>query len=489
MTSILLSQKHFLKNPTIGDTWTSAFAIDNYGDDYIVGGLTVFGDTMQYLYMALINDNGDIIQYDLYPQNDFILSIARNNDFQVTEGGVYWNSIGTGRTILYNYHLDSNILSALDTFETHLHEFSTFDFVYDEEENEIINVGVFNPENSDGFNFGLYKSENDSVSTYILDDPEKRNIGFRIFDNGDDTYTVLSQHRDTLPNSRMRVYTFDKDLNMLGYMQGPDNFVRVRSIDALRDRNGNYVMCNLEAHLAENVWDIRWEPNISFLSADGTESWDAKIGTSENDNAQVSGWYGITESTQNDGYVIAGSDYVYAPQRDTMKSYATIAKISYEGDSVWYRRFSTIDTSWARSEFRDVVATTDGGYMAVGFDWCLSRFSGCTAPFHMLVLRTNSEGLIEADSISSVVTVDDEGIEVIAYPNPTLETLYIQHNSKQHIRYTIVDQNGINQYDFEGGLSDETFILDTSQLSSGSYYLVVKDKRNRLLSTKLILKI
>ena len=128
VTSYSFSQEYFLKKPVIGDSGSSIIAIDNYDDDYLIGGLTVFGDTMLYLYMGVMDDNGEILQYDLYPQNDFILSIDRNNDFQISRDGNYWNSTGSGRTILYNYQAQINQLMAIDTFETYKDEFVVYDF-------------------------------------------------------------------------------------------------------------------------------------------------------------------------------------------------------------------------------------------------------------------------------------------------------------------------------------------------------------------------
>jgi len=95
---------------------------------------------------------------------------------------------------------------------------------------------------------------------------------------------------------------------------------------------------------------------------------------------------------------------------------------------------------------------------------------------------------MEPDSISSVVSIDSDGIEILAYPNPVIEKLYIQHNAQEKLNYEIIDVSGNRIHAFSGGISDETFILDVSGYASGAYYLMCRDAQNRMRGNEMIFK-
>lgn len=200
-----------------------------------------------------------------------------------------------------------------------------------------------------------------------------------------------------------------------------------------------------------------------------------------------SGWWGIIEATDDDGYILAGSARI---QNDSLDfSYATLAKMSIDGDSVWYRRYSSIDSTHAYHQFRDVTTTPEGGYMAVGYDACHAPLVGCDFGLRILLLKTDKDGLIVPDSMSSIATVDKSAqLSISAYPNPTMETLYVQHSAKQKIVYRLLDNQGRLVRSFHAGLSDETFILDVSDYPSGLYHLSYADEHGTVLGSELVVR-
>ncbi len=208
---------------------------------------------------------------------------------------------------------------------------------------------------------------------------------------------------------------------------------------------------------------------ISKIYKDGSQ-WDRVIGRTVNSDGIISGWFGLTEAIEGDGYVAAGTMFINAPlSLDTVKTFGALTKLSLDGDSLWYREFSTIDTTIAFTEFRDVVAAKDG-YMIIGDERCFLGFTGCDRLSSLLIVRTDAEGRVLPDSTSAVVTIDAER-HLTAYPNPFTEELYLQHELGRSANYRLVDISGHVLIELEAEAPMHTYKIPVTSYVAGPYYI------------------
>lgn len=484
------SQDYFLKKHHLGATLISGEVLDNLDDDsYLIAGLKVIQDTSVYLYIGLLDDLGGVMQYDSIKETEPPIAISLNNDFAVDDqNGIKFISTDLGRVFIYNYNPALNELTT-ETIDTVLgDDFITIDFITTSD-NGYIFAGV---EAFNGYSkFSLHKVTSDSVIDFIVEPAGTENIydkAHRIFENSDGTFDVLGRFKSDMWHSTARVYTFDHDLNLLKQITPDTSVQRTEFTEAIKDRNGNYIYCCRMFYENPTGDQSTFAPMISQLSADGVSSWDLEIGRSINSVGLISGWFGLTEALEGDGYVAAGTMMINAVQRDTLKTLGALVKVSTEGDSVWYREFSTIDTSYASTNFRDVVTTQDG-YMIIGDEQCWSGYSDCERENNLLILRTDSEGRIEPDSSTAVVTVDGHGeFDLAAYPNPCLDQFYLQHELRRPTRYFLMDSQGRVLQEIEVGETMETVRVPMQQYSAGSYYLQMMGQQGEILNAVKLLK-
>lgn len=461
-----------------------AYGIERVGDSYVVGGTAINLEGRHHMFMALYDQFGERIHETSLPEIEKILFLDSSNEIVIDNDKAYWSSVGTGSFIIYEYDYQNNLFSKIDTLETHETDF--YGLHYSQLGSGSLITGFFTKDFTNN-DFGIYKLEDDSLSTLRVADPQNSSYGARIFQYTDSTYVVTSEYDDCDLCGRLRIYIVDDDLNVLDTITSNNDYRRWRTRDAILDEYGNVVSCSLHSFLNEDsLWNN--EPLITRINIHDRTEWDTKIGVVENEHRLESGWWGIIEATDDDGYVLAGSARIRNDTQDF--SYATLAKISVDGDSVWYRRYSTIDSTHAHHQFRDVTTTPDGGYMAVGYDDCHAPLVGCDFGFRILLLKTDKDGLIEPDSISSVVTIDEDvDFSIMAYPNPVIKTLYIQHSAKQNLNYSLLNSQGQLLHSFRGGISDETFIIDVSSYTRGTYFLAYKNKEGQLLGAKKVMRL
>jgi hypothetical protein len=174
-------------------------------------------------------------------------------------------------------------------------------------------------------------------------------------------------------------------------------------------------------------------------------------------------WTALTTSSNVNAIAIAGTSL-----------YVGTGYFSYSGDLLfspdngisWVSKNEGLNFPFAiRSLF------LDGGFLYAGL-W-----------FHGVWKRSLSEIVVSSNSIAE----EKETIEI--FPVPVEGILKLQTNTSSHSELEIV------LYDFQGNgikteisqMTENTFILDVSELSSGLYFLTVRSK-NELIATKRFIK-
>lgn len=466
------SQEYFVKKYDLNSVLTGGFTIDTYDDDrYLIAGLKNNPDSTLYLFVGLLDSYGTILKLDSIPQDEFIISINQNNDTNLVENelAIYY-SVGSGKTILYGYG-KYNGLESLDTISTSELEFRTADFIsYNQYEHLFVGL---DDSLIDSRNLAFLKYDAGNVEKVTIRSDIAEDTANRIFTRTDGSIIVLTRHNPSQESSTYAVYHFDKELNLINEVIGDTEIARSEFTDAIMVDDEKLVIgCRLASNDNQGL-KSGFRPMISFVDFENGSHWDRVIGRVVNNEGITAGWFGLTESVEADGYVAAGTMLINAPlDLDSLKTLGALVKLNTEGDSIWYREFSTIDTSYAFTTFRDVVATSDG-YMIIGDEFCWSDYSGCDGRSNLLIVRTDSEGRIEPDSSTAVITIDEARIDLLVYPNPVAETLYVQHEIRKAASYKVIDMSGRVVKNFVVDESLTTMKVPVLDLKAGNYILSV----------------
>ena len=241
------------------------------------------------------------------------------------------------------------------------------------------------------------------------------------------------------------------------------------------------------------MWEKRWGVNHDY-------NWIAQ--TSK-----------IIRSNENDGYILIGycpnyewtkdgTDYTYIPKevRDSMNKAGNppmeiglLQKINEQGDSVWLRTFSLIkDTSayWVDHVIHDIVPAPDGGYIMSGdIAYPPITESDTSNNYPAWLLKVDQYGcLVPGCQNGDTVNVTEEPLqnELLVYPNPSSDILYIYDDQGGQSKYTITDLKGNIIRKWSGNLKDHTYIVHLHDFSLGIYIVSRIDDRDRVRSVKFV---
>jgi len=177
-------------------------------------------------------------------------------------------------------------------------------------------------------------------------------------------------------------------------------------------------------------------------------------------------YQGICESHDKDGYIIVGESGVAG----------TYMKMSSDGDSIWYNKITTLEEN-DNDALWDVIATSDGNYMATGYRFRTTENDSISSVTQLWLIKFDENGdIIDlSTSTDSTITLD---IDVKVFPNPSSDIIYIQQKKINNLQYKLFDSTGKLLVSRLNSEANQTFILDVSQYNSGIYYLEIIDENN-----------
>ena len=472
----------------IGDKLIIPYGVVELNDEYIIGGFNKVIDTLFHsVFFAKYDLKGNFIERVIHRDTNHIITFEHNNDIEIYDEKLIWNGTGSGRIRRVQYDPKENNIFFLDTFNrADYSNFGSGNFLFNGIDSSYVFCGgVYNDQSC---HFSMLKINSDTFKLFeqpLLSNWQSK--GFKVFLTPNNTYKSISAHpfkvdQDGLPHWVTRISEFDTNLNLLEIIDGEELKEIGPTEDAFMDENENIFYCsNKFIKVAEFTFE--YTPYVSMINKDGSIHWETILGIPASTHLD-SRWHCITAAHNNEGAVVGGAQ-INATE-DSEFGYAVLAKVSEQGDSIWYRRFSNLDDPYAHHQFNDVIATSDGGYLAVGYQ--LRLLPGINGQFHEAILiKTDSEGLIVPDSTSNVLDVLDSGKIIInAYPNPTVSKLYINHNAQKKLTYQIINENGILIKKVTPLPLEQTFILDTDPFPTGKYFLNISDEKRNVLDNKLI---
>jgi hypothetical protein len=102
-----------------------------------------------------------------------------------------------------------------------------------------------------------------------------------------------------------------------------------------------------------------------------------------------------------------------------------IIKVSPEGDSLWVRHYSLLDSVPARPDPRDIQATPDGGYIISGWVWPQVEVEQGFPPRYGWLLKVDEHGCLIPDCHLTTSTEEASAPRpaLALYPNPARDFL------------------------------------------------------------------
>jgi len=217
------------------------------------------------------------------------------------------------------------------------------------------------------------------------------------------------------------------------------------------DSGGNTVWDNTYGpERPSNVFAIHELPDGSFVAAGQRANWDA---------------------------IPFGSGYANG----------LVFKVNSQGDSIWYRIHENIVLDKASNYLRDIIPTTDKGFIAVGF---LSPGVNGSGTQDTWVLKLDSLGCAFAgcDTLTRVVELGVGSLElsVKVYPNPARERFTIEGNYELPAVLELYDMMGRKVREFE--VRSLKFEVDVQGWKGGIYLYRLTGSDGRVVSGKLIIE-
>ena len=189
--------------------------------------------------------------------------------------------------------------------------------------------------------------------------------------------------------------------------------------------------------------------------------------------------------SDNSGFIVAGLDVV-SDWEVTFQQMGWLAKLSYDGDSIWTRRYKYLDTNKSDHEFFDIKETPDGGFILCGES--RDRTAGAEIPQQAWLLKLDQYGCLipGCHLIDDVTETETVSYELKLYPNPTSDYLNIfmrHHRGSRNFTFRILNGIGQEMAVFEQNIQEETLMIDLAGYGSGVYYLEVSQE-GRILETE-----
>lgn len=229
------------------------------------------------------------------------------------------------------------------------------------------------------------------------------------------------------------------------------------------------------------VW---FEKSVFKLNANQEVEWEVTF--PEDSLAGRARTTNLLNTSDNSGFILAGLDVV-SDWEVTFQQMGWLAKLSYDGDSIWTRRYKYLDTDKSDHEFYDLKETPDGGFILCGES--RDRTPSAEIPQQGWLLKLDEYGCLipNCHLIDNITETETVSYELKLYPNPTSDYLNIfmrHHRGNRDFTFRI--RNGLGQEVavFEQQtIQEETLMIDLVGYSSGVYYLEVVQE-GRILEVK-----
>ena len=465
-----------------------------YDNKYHLGGKYFDKDIGWTVHMTIYDEQGDCIKKHILRQDT---AFANQEIPHMIEdsNGLYFGA-GAGpvfKMMMYDKNYDTLRVSTKFRYDTL--DFYEWGYAFSKEKDKLYFCG--RTDHSDD----IY--DYSTASVMQMDSSGARGI-YRHDIGGENQQTALSMDVNSKghlvascidyalgenENDTIFIMIFDEDLNVLHNSWGTDDAVGLRLAHGIcLDQYDNIIVTGRKMLVDENGRTYSLPTLIKFDS-EGKFLWKKQLGASN--KSWFSGWESVIESKEKDGYIVVGGLDKQEGQvgLDTTIVAAAIAKLSYDGDSLWTRTYSFRDNSLTSVEvFSDVILSSDGHYVASGRS---TNFDKSDPPWiQSMIVKMNDQGIYDPEGISSVTLSDNDMTDdMIVYPNPVSDQLIISQNMDNLLKARVISQSGQTISTFVTYGLNHSHILDTSGFSPGIYYIIATDNSGKEYNSTFIVQL
>lgn len=191
----------------------------------------------------------------------------------------------------------------------------------------------------------------------------------------------------------------------------------------------------------------------------------------------------IIETHEKNGYIVVGAAYESGGSTGSPLK-MIYGNVSKAGEINWYKELSDSKNNDGRSGISagDVIATSDGYYMACGNRSDLSPDDGIDSRAQAFLVKFDEDG--ELLNTSSTTDISSEK-DIRIFPNPANELITVSvEKVAGPVNVRLTDIKG--QLIYEQSDCIGRCEIDVSQLGSGNYIVLVSDNKNRLVFQEMV---
>ena len=292
------------------------------------------------------------------------------------------------------------------------------------------------------------------------------------------------------------------------------NFKIVHKTDTMRGpvfklletRSGNYICTStfISYYQKSNpdYFYAKTRYRVFKLNKDFIQLWEKPCGL-DFDKQGPAKSTNIIESQQQDGYLLAGYQVNYPynltdEQMDSMwqkgiamMTVGILEKINEDGVRLWLRSYSLIENPEQNPnhEINDIIYAPDGGYFMYGSLGFAPLPEHSISDYPVWLLKVDQYGCLvpgcqNGDTVS--VTEETSQNELLIYPNPSSDVLFIYDDQGGESKYTINDIKGNTIRKWSGNLKNHTYIVQLHDFSPGVYIVSRVDEKGVVRSGKFV---
>ena len=447
----------------------------NYFDE-IVGRWTAF--------YGIYELKGDLIKVltervDTMPANDIGRKIL------VDSAGLYHIGLYNSHSKLLHYNFASDSVWVNFTFDRISNNFTPVHAMFSQNKDKLILTGfdIANDENSS--TQIVLRSIQDTIVREYRDNPQnqfrERSWSGALDSNGD----IIVLGRRTNPNGATEsfILKLTEDMELIySTRDGPDRLNFASRPGFCLDSEDNIIIP------AATVVNDSAVQTVVKLNPQGKVLWEKHLDKNNFNSNNIGRWNSVIAAHNNTGYIIAGSEaYHLSESVDTFIVKTALAKLSNEGEELWYRTYTFRTGERVIEQLFDIIKTSDGGYLAVGNSSLPDAEDGELPRTQSILLKTDVDGWV--DFTDGTELSIDENEKIVITPNPVIDKLYITQSEDILIEISVYTNSGKKIESFISTDRNHTIVLNTADYSPGLYYIKVADIKGRKISSKKFFKL
>jgi hypothetical protein len=318
----------------------------------------------------------------------------------------------------------------------------------------------------------LFTHPRDNTGATITKNGANTILASFLLEQGDYNYEQQIWVRELTPNNQLvREYISPADEL---WFQPQDICQTIDNGYLITTASGYYR--NFPQGSTDSVSVFLYYPYLLKLNADLEKEWTMELGFNWPSGGGRRCMFAITP-TFDGHYAVVGEGDKTPVGPDTFRTHGIIAKITEDGEKLWERELTWMDTIMHRHLLSDIVTTPDGGFLIGGQANGFVNEDYTVASQQAWLLKLDEYGCLVPGCQGPVSVEDDlpdQPWQPLLFPNPVQDMLSVflpLHSEAAPISMEIFNNAGQLMKREEGLRTEVTYMLDIGAWPSGAYYI------------------